>query len=38
LTKGDVLTVDVTRTGAGTVSSESQNVVVLVVIRADGPA
>lgn len=35
--KGDVLTVDVTRTGAGTVSSESQDVVVLVVIRANGP-
>lgn len=35
--RGDVLTVDLTRAAAGTVSSEAMDVVVLVVIRADQP-
>jgi hypothetical protein len=37
VSKGGVLTVDVTRTAAGTVSVEPGDVVVMVVIRADGP-
>ncbi len=35
--RGDVLTVDLTRTAAGSVSVEAANVVVLVVIRAGSP-
>jgi hypothetical protein len=35
--KGDVLTVDVTRTAAGTIATEAANVVVMVVVRAGKP-
>ena len=35
--RGDVLTVDLTRTASGTVSSEATDVVVLAVIRVDRP-
>jgi hypothetical protein len=37
VSKGDVLTVDLTRTAAGTVSSEATDVVVLVVVRGSKP-
>ena len=35
--RGDILTVDLTRTANGTVTSEAHDVVVLVVIRVDAP-
>ncbi len=35
--RGDVLTVDITRTVVGTVTNEASNIIVLVVIRADQP-
>lgn len=37
VTRGSMLTVDLTRTAAGTVSQEATDVVVLVVVRPDGP-
>ncbi|MBI1335832.1 MAG: hypothetical protein GC164_02590 [Phycisphaera sp.] len=37
VTRGSLLTVDLTRTAAGTVSTEAHNVVVMVVIRATQP-
>ncbi len=37
VTRGDVLTVNLTRTVSGTVSNEAADAVVLVVIRADAP-
>jgi len=36
--QGDLLTVDLVRTAAGTISTELADVVVVVVIRPDGPA
>ena len=35
--RGDIITVDLTRTAVGTITTEAANVVAIVVIRVDGP-
>lgn len=37
VTRGSLITVDLTRTASGTVSQEATDVVVLIVVRPDGP-